>query len=187
VVEPQHPARCPCPLCTATHDEPADQLDEPTPKPDEINWCAFCGHDFGRFHNVPENPLDLCLNYDEDVAICFDCAKAAYASLLKSRELAAKAQATKAKKDSAEEPSLYYYVYEAKRHVLEYLSKLYPEQHWRLLEELHAMLWGLDTVERKSTTISEGRMTLEQLEELERREEQARIDAARAKKAKKDS
>jgi hypothetical protein len=77
------------------------------------------------------------------------------------------------------ETSIYYCVLEVKRHVLEYLSDLQPEQHWRLIAELQAMLDGLDPVERKSTTIHEGRPTLEQLDrEIE-------IDNARAK-AKKD-
>jgi hypothetical protein len=70
-------------------------------------------------------------------------------------------------------------VYEVERYVLEYLSEIHPEQHWRLLEDLHRMLDTLDTVERKATTISKGRMTLEQLE--------AEIAADEAKaRAKKD-
>jgi len=77
----------------------------------ETNVCSFCGRDFGPFGDINDEtkPLDLFVNDDVNIAICWDCAKQAYISLENSRRLAKEAKAkakkkAKATKAEAEQP-----------------------------------------------------------------------------------
>ena len=71
---------------------------------DETNVCSFCGHDFGPFGDINDEtkPLDLFVNDDVNVAVCWDCAKQAYISLENSRRLAKGAKAKAKAKAKAE-------------------------------------------------------------------------------------